>query len=114
MLLILELVKCWDNNLVLVFELDVMVFKMKVSVEVDNVGFIIDLIVIDGLSNFNGVILNGFIGNVFSGVFVILFVFSDDGVIYGFELIIIMIDLVVNGLFKCFVNLLIGVVKGVY
>lgn len=109
-----ELAKRWDNNLVSVLELDATAPKMKVSVEADSAGSIVDPTVIDGLSNFNGVILNGFIGNVSSGESVISLALSDDGVTYGSELTIITTDLIANGSFKCFVDLSTGVVKGAY
>jgi hypothetical protein len=87
---------------------------MRVSVEADTAGSIVDPTVIDGLSDFDGVILEGFIGNVSSGASVISLALSDDGVTYGSELTIITTASISNGTFKCFVDLATGVVKGAY
>ena len=98
-------------------ELDSSAPKMKVSVEADSGGSIVDPTVVDGLANFDGVILEGFVGSVSSGgacnVEVAL---SDDGVTYDTATTIISIGVsgVFNGTFKVYINLSDGVMRGAW
>lgn len=112
-----DLAKRWDNNLVAFYELDATAPKMKVSVEADSAGSIVDPTVVDALGDFNGVILEGFVGSVGSGGSCdIQVALSDDGVTYATATTIISIGVsgVFNGTFKAYINLADGVMRGAW
>ena len=106
--------KRWDNNVIAALELNASAPKMKVSVEADTAGGVVDPTVIDGLANFDGAIIEGFVANLTSGACNIDIDLSNDGITYSPATTLISIATSFNGSFKLFVNLFDGTFKGAY
>ena len=97
------------NNPLSITELDGTAPKIKVSVETG-----LDPFTVDGLLNFDGVEVHGFVENISSGACNIQFALSTDGVTFSAAETFITITSAFDGSFHLLVDLATGAYQGAY